>query len=322
MKPPVLIVTYARSAGLIRLLEECAGAGITKFYVAIDGPRTDLALDQQRIMREFLANFEKDSSLNVNVWWRNENLGPAVSVLTAINWFFGIEEEGIILEDDLEPEPDFFNYAEATLAEYRKSENVWIIAGSRLIAPNSEFSEETWSLYPMTWGWATWANRWHLMYQELLSTPKSSWRNWFDRRANYWDVGSRRSKAGYIDAWDLPLASAQFRLKKLTLIPPVNLIRNIGFDSQATHTVSNSYPLNVPTFKLPIKFNQNAMPKRLKNLDYDNALEQKVYFIALKHSLLRVWSNFTDKYFLKLIYSLPLEERIKSVRIPKSSTAP
>jgi hypothetical protein len=322
MKPPVLIVTYARSGGLIRLLEDCASAGITKFYVAVDGPRSDLVLDQQRIMREFLANFEKDSSLNVNVWWRNENLGPAVSVLTAINWFFGNEEEGIILEDDLEPEPDFFKFAEANLAAYRESENIWIIAGSRLIDPNSEFSEALWSLYPMTWGWATWANRWQLMYQELLSTPKTSWRNWFDRRANYWDVGSRRSKAGYIDAWDLPLASAQFRLKKLTLIPPVNLIRNIGFDAQATHTVSNNFPLNVPTFKLPVKFNQLEMPKKLRGLDYDIDLEQKVYFIALKHSLLRVWSNFTDKYFLKLIYGLPLEERLKSVLIPKSSTAP
>jgi len=322
MTSPVLIVTYARSSGLIRLLESCASAGVKRFYVAIDGPRNQLSLDEQALMKNYLAHFQMNSAIEVEIWWRTENLGPAVSVLTAINWFFRNENEGIILEDDLEPEPDFFRFAEASLASYQDSENVWIISGSRLIEPVSENPKGAWSNYPMTWGWATWANKWEMMYRELLSEPRASLTSIFDRRANYWDIGAKRSKAGLIDAWDLPLASAQFRLKKLTLIPPVNLIRNVGFDSQATHTFSDKFPLNIPTFELPTSNQRLEIPSSSRTFDYDRKLGEQVYRITLKHSLLRVWSILTDKYVFKSIYELPLTKRIERVLIPNFPKAP
>ena len=322
MKPPVLIVTYARSGGLIRLLEGCASAGIRKFYVAVDGSRSQESLEEQKVMRDYLASFQKNSDFEIEVWWRTENLGPAVSVLTAINWLFSHEEVGVILEDDLEPNLDFFEFVDKGLTKYQGSDNVWIISGSRLVDPDSKLGSAAWSLYPMTWGWATWASKWDQMYKELLSEPVCLWRNWFNRRANYWDIGSKRSKASFIDAWDLPLASAQFRLKKLTLIPPVNLVRNVGFDSQATHTLSNQFPLNVPTFKLPLNFNYPIFPKILRKLLYDLDLDVKVYSISQKHSFLRIWSYFTDRYYFKSIYPNSLKQRIGRVVIPKSSKAP
>jgi hypothetical protein len=173
----------------------------------------------------------------------------------------------------------------------------------------------------MTWGWATWAHKWELMYRELLSTPRTSLLSFFNRRANYWDIGAQRSKAGLIDAWDLPLASAQFRLKKLTLIPPVNLIKNIGFDSQATHTTSDIFPLNILTFELPSNYQQLEMQSP-KTFDYDQKLEEKVYRISTKHSLLRIWAFFSDRLFFKSIYESPLAARIERVLIPNSPKAP
>ena len=322
MKPPVLIVTYARSAGLIRLLEECTDAGITKFYVAVDGGRSEKSFNEQKIMRDYLAIFRRNPNFHVEVWWRSENLGPAVSVLSGINWLFQFEDNGIILEDDLEPNSDFFEFVDKGLAKYESSENVWIIAGSRLVEPDSKIGVASWSRYPMTWGWATWANKWELMYKELLSEPKALWRDWFNRRANYWDIGSRRSKKSLIDAWDLPLASAQFRLKKLTLIPPVNLIRNLGFDSQATHTLNDQFPLNVPTFRLPVNFNYPNAPKVVNKLPYDLDLDKRVYSISKKHCFLRIWAYLTDKHYFKSIYPDSLKRRIAGVLIPKSSKAP
>ncbi len=321
MTSPVLIVTYARSAGLIRLIESSLKSGVKSFFIAIDGPRNQFALSEQAIMKKYLENFQLDLSLEVNIWWRKENLGPAVSVLSAINWFFENVSEGIVLEDDLEPEDDFFKFANLSLLNYRDVDNVWIISGSRLIEPFSENPVSTWSNYPMTWGWATWANKWQLMYRELLSQPRASLANIFDRRSNYWDIGAKRSKGGFIDAWDLPLASAQFRLKKLTLIPPVNLIRNVGFDSQATHTISDQFPLNIPTFQLPMDYQHPKIPTS-KMLDYDSKLEDEVYRITIKHSLLRVWSFFTDRFLLKLIYELPLVKRIEVLKTPNVTTTP
>lgn len=316
MTPPVLIVTYARSLGLIRIIEICVSAGVKKIYVAVDGPSSDLSKNEQKAMKNFLSGAENKFDIHLKVWWRTSNLGPAVSVLTAIKWFFKSESEGVILEDDLIPDTSFFAFAKEGLERYRSNEEIWIIAGSRLIDPDSQKNETSWSKYPMTWGWATWSSKWESMQKELLSNSKPPIRNLFNRRANFWDTGSKRSRLGFIDAWDLPLASAQFRMNKFTLIPPVNLIRNIGFDLQATHTFANIYPLDIQTYSLPNEFNFQNQPENKISLQYDLQLDRKVYSIRFRHTLLRILSPFKDKLMLKRIYNESLAHRVAKVELP------
>ena len=50
MKYPVLIVTYARPEGLRRIIEAAQEAGVTRFYVAIDGPRNKEIEASQQVM--------------------------------------------------------------------------------------------------------------------------------------------------------------------------------------------------------------------------------------------------------------------------------
>ena len=53
MKYPVLIVTYARPEGLRRIIEAAQEAGVTRFYVAIDGPRNKETEASQQIIHKF-----------------------------------------------------------------------------------------------------------------------------------------------------------------------------------------------------------------------------------------------------------------------------
>ena len=53
----------------------------------------------------------------------------------------------------------------------------------------------------------------------------------------------------------------------LSIIPAVNLVSNIGFGKDATHTTSNANKsefaeLRITEFKFPIKFNEIVVPDR------------------------------------------------------------
>jgi hypothetical protein len=60
------------------------------------------------------------------------NQGCRLGVSRAITWFFEQVEEGIILEDDCVPHPEFFPYCATLLEHYRHDMRVWCISGNNL----------------------------------------------------------------------------------------------------------------------------------------------------------------------------------------------
>ena len=60
----------------------------------------------------------------------DKNLGCKKGVSKAVSWFFEHEEQGIILEDDCVPHPDFFIFCENLLDRYSKEYKVTTITGS------------------------------------------------------------------------------------------------------------------------------------------------------------------------------------------------
>ncbi len=291
---PALIISFARKEGLERLVTASLNAGIKKIYVAIDGPKNDIHLAVQSKMRSFLENIQNAENIEVQIWQREKNLGAAVGVLTAINWFFRNEEAGYILEDDLVPSTDFFSFAGNALERYRDQPEIWLIAGSRMNPEKVPPLTSEWSHYPMIWGWATWSDRWNSMYAKLTENEQPSLRSFFDKRVNFWSAGAFRAQRGLVDAWDIPLACAQSRENRLTVIPPVNLVSNIGFDMNATHTSGEVFPLNHPVRKLTTNYQlSNSLDHKLAQ-DYDRLLERKLFKIKFHHSFLRIYAPILD----------------------------
>jgi hypothetical protein len=82
----------------------------------------------------------------------------------------------------------------------------------------------------------------------------------------YWERCFQRTYARKLDAWDYRWTLSLWNHHMVCIIPRVNLVRNIGFDSQATHTVerefanlemhhvqSMTFPLHMPQEKAPNK---------------------------------------------------------------------
>ena len=292
---PILFLIFNRPDVTLRVFEEIRRAQPKKFYIAADGPRSERP--DERILcekaREILDKI--DWHCDVHTLLREQNLGCKDAISSAITWFFEQEEEGIILEDDCLPSNSFFRYCDTLLEKYRFDTRIRHIAGSshqlgRKWGNDSiYFANQT-----HVWGWATWRRVWkdydknleRYQEDEVAAQLANIFTDHFVIQT--WEYIFRQLKAGKIDTWDYQLAIINYFNNGLSINPNANLISNIGFRDDATHTTGVQSPYaNLPVENIDeITYPKYILPE--KAADYavfsrDYNLEEK----WRKHNLLR-----------------------------------
>ncbi|CAN5156144.1 hemolytic protein HlpA [soil metagenome] len=251
---PVLFVIFNRPDVTQRVFDEIRAAQPSRLYIAADGPRkgwpTDKLLCEQS--RDIVKNI--DWECEVKTLFRTQNAGCREGVSSAVTWFFSYEEEGIILEDDCLPAKSFFKFCDTLLERYRFDTRIRHITGCNL-QQGKKWGNYSYYFSNMThvWGWASWKRVWKDYDKNLKKYNKSDVRvqlsNIFADPliVECWEQVFEEVKAGRINAWGYQLDFANFFNNGLTIIPNENLIANIGFRNDATHTVdTNSIYANIP----------------------------------------------------------------------------
>lgn len=312
---PVLIICYARTKRVINLLNQLDQIGISSIYIAIDGPKDSFIAELQTQLFDFLETLPLHRRNSIKLWRRENNLGVAVSVITAIDWFFDHVESGAIVEDDLEIDNSFFPYLKMSLETFRHNSEIMLISGNSL--PQSNFNTDSLQLvnYPQTWGWGTWKDRWTQIRESAYGSSRLHVKNSLSPIHNFWTYGTKRVLRGQIDTWDIPLALFMFETSTFSILPPVNLVSNVGVDAFATHTLSSdafsSQPINQLT-QMP----SNDISKLRSNVRRNNkVLERKVFKIKWFHAFLPIYSSL-DSIRSRLLSLDPLQTRLERVRIP------
>jgi hypothetical protein len=185
-----------------------------------------------------------DWDCEVQTLFRDENLGCRRAISGAISWFFEQVEEGIILEDDCLPSRSFFRFCQELLKRYRDDEQMMAISGDnfqngRVVTRDSYY----FSRYPHCWGWATWRRAWQKYDDTLPGWPAyRESRSFLEIGAdnslfkNYWSRNFTRVVSGEVDSWAYAWTYNCWAHGGLTAIPEKNLVKNIGFGPEATHT--------------------------------------------------------------------------------------
>ncbi|MCR8558586.1 nucleotide-diphospho-sugar transferase [Mucilaginibacter sp. BJC16-A38] len=252
-KSPVLFILFNRPGTTKQVFEKIKEAKPARLYVAADGPRPSRPGEAELCASTRAIIEGVDWECEVKTLFRSENLGCKDAVSSAINWFFDNEHEGIILEDDCLPAPSFFSFCDAMLEKYRNDTRVRHITGCNLQS-GKKWGDASYYFSNIThvWGWASWRRVWadydktlnrynHDIAEKLTGIFHdpfivSSLKHVFDE-----------VKAGKIDTWDYQLDFANFFNNGLTIIPNENLISNIGFGNDATHTLDhNNIYANIP----------------------------------------------------------------------------
>lgn len=293
-KKPVLIIGFSRKEGVERTLLSLVTAGSMRVYLAIDGPKNQNQALLQEEMRASAEKIAAKTGMELHIWQRKQNLGLAVSVVTAIDWFFSEVEEGIILEDDLKFEKSFIDFVESGLEEFRNDSDTWLVSGNRFDSIELFNAKNAWSTYPLIWGWATWKDRWAIMRELLISDGKVINSIQETRVRNYWKTGFQRASSGKLDSWAAPLAAIQHSLRKYSLLPSTNLVSNLGQDVYATHTLTNAAHLNLDIC-IEAGVNEFSIANRQSiSRMIDSAIEIEIYGISSKNSGSQVFMHLFD----------------------------
>ena len=212
-----------------------------RLFLAVDGPRADQPDDKNRCaaVRETLNTV--DWPCDVQYLVRDRNLGCRRAMAGAIDWFFGHVEDGIILEDDCVPSPGFFRFCDQLLSRYRTDERVWIVSGFNALGTWRPSQSSYFFGHTECWGWATWRRAWHQADIDLagLSSPglvAQARRTLGRRRWAYLEPQLKAVAAGELDSWAYAWAFACAAHGGLTALPCENLVKNIGFGPDATHS--------------------------------------------------------------------------------------
>lgn len=241
---PVLFLIFNRPEQTGRVFEAIRRAKPRRLYVAADGPRPHVASDAENCALARQVVGQVDWDCQVQTLFRAQNLGCKDAVSTGITWFFSQEAEGIILEDDTLPDASFFTFCAQLLAHYRHDERVMHIGGS-----NYQFGRKRgkasyyFSNYNHIWGWATWRRTWQHYDGELKNLGPFQENGCIrqivkDKREQaYWLRMFEAVKAGKINTWDFQWTFTVWSRGGISILPNHNLVINIGFGENATHTI-------------------------------------------------------------------------------------
>ena len=259
---PVLFIVFNRPDETKRVFERIAEAKPKKLYIAADGPRlkNESDLEKCKTVRKIILD-KIDWECEVKTLFRENNLGCRVAVSSSIDWFFSQEEEGIILEDDTLADISFFSFCEELLKKYRNDTRIGMISGDNFgFGFKRNIDSYYFTRYTHIWGWATWRRVWEGYSVDIPDYTKFREENWLEdifseeREIEFWKSNFDKVGLQKFDTWDFQFVYHNLKNGRLNIMPAVNLITNIGFNSNATHTTGESKygNLKAESMKFPL----------------------------------------------------------------------
>lgn len=243
LKTPVAFLIFNRPDTTGQVFREIAKAKPEKLLVVADGPRKEKAGEAEKCAqaRKIISSVDWDCEVLTN--YSDTNLGCKRRVSSGLDWVFDTVEEAIVLEDDCLPSRSFFPFCEELLSRFRHDARVMQVSGSNYLDTGTAESY-FFSKYGPIWGWASWRRAWKLYDVDMKLWPMiKKNRLHHDFCFNENEIAAREEIFdsvfnGNIDTWDYQWVFAKLVNNGLSITPQKNLVTNIGFGEDATHTTS------------------------------------------------------------------------------------
>lgn len=242
---PILFLVFNRPDTTRQVFERIRQIRPSQLFVAADGPRQGKEGEQEKTdeVRRLILN-GIDWDCDVKTLFREQNLGCGKAVSEGITWFFEHVEQGIILEDDTLPDLSFFSFCEELLTRYQDNEQIMLITGSNFQgSKNWGKGSYFFSNYVNMWGWASWRRAWQHYDFDLETFETFEQASGLEKllqtsiEVTYWrNIFQSFRTQNRIDTWDYQWIFSVWNRGGLTITPNQNLITNLGFGVDATHT--------------------------------------------------------------------------------------
>ncbi|MCP4443646.1 MAG: nucleotide-diphospho-sugar transferase [Aureispira sp.] len=298
---PILILVFNRPEETQQVFNRLRQIKPKQLFVGADGYRMHKEGEKdkvQAVRNIFLEQIDWDCELKT--LFREENLGCKRAVSGAISWFFEQVEYGVILEDDCIPHPDFIPFCADLLEHYKNQEEIMHIGGfNNLSSRNKSQHDYFFTHYSIVWGWATWRRAWKKLDLSLSSLSHikqnqhlldKTFPNKYSRPyiLEKWE----KTATGELDSWAYAWSFSIATHEGLCILPQQNLIENIGFGEEATHTQSETN-LNTKYSDLRVTFPLRHIA--IDNTNLNDLVDPKMdlnLFYASQKSKFGLWLRY------------------------------
>lgn len=289
METPVVLIVFNRPELTRIVFERVAAMRPRQLLLVADGPRADRHGEAGRCdeVRRIVSAVRWECEVRTN--FAAQNMGCRRRVISGLDWAFEQVEEAIILEDDILPDPSFFRFCQEMLARYRGDDRVSMVTGFNIGAAQATVPESYYfSRLTHIWGWATWRRAWkhydeHMGAWNEPERPAALRRTFPEASARrYWTPileGMYRGTGP--NTWDYQWMFTNIMRDRVSIVPQANLVRNIGFGADATHSTDpNGAPsVGVGSLQFPLRHPGTTEPSaRLDALDQHLSLWHRPAF--------------------------------------------
>lgn len=241
---PVCIFFYNRPEKVDIMINALKDTSFNSIYLIQDGPKN--FKDKEKVIETRTIIEKSINAKNIIKLYRTKNLGLKTSIENGIDFVFKNESEAIFLEDDCIPNPTFFEFCDRLLDYYKNDLRIGAISGYNHFN-KYDFGGHSFGFSEIggIWGWATWKDRWesHNRNMDCINNDyimKNVQKKIANKRIakvklKIWNNYYNLIKQHQSTSWDFPWGFTRFINSYLTIIPNVNLISNIGVESNSTH---------------------------------------------------------------------------------------
>jgi hypothetical protein len=298
-----VFLIFRRPDTTARVFAEIARAKPPKLLVVADGPRPGHPEEAEKCAAARAVIEQVDWPCEVLTNYAETNMGLRNRVSSGLDWAFEQVEEAIILEDDCLPHPTFFRFCEELLERYREDERVMHIAGNDFqwkhpVTKTSYY----YSRRCHCWGWATWRRAWDFYDHNMEKWPEVCDSSLLDYVLSDGGIARERKRVlqstyeRKIDSWDYIWTLSCWMQNGLSVLPNVNLITNIGFGPDGTHTISGSSPLVGP--RNPMMFPLTHPSTMICDIDRDLFYFRNIIRKSVLKRILGKLKNILTEYSL------------------------
>ncbi|MDT9200120.1 class I SAM-dependent methyltransferase [Limnospira fusiformis KN01] len=279
---PVCLILFNRPETTEKVFEAIREVKPPKLFVIADGPRPEKTGEAEKCAaaRAIINRVDWDCEVFTN--YSTVNLGVRKRISSGLTWLFNNVEEAIVLEDDCLPHPTFFRFCQELLERYRDDERVMFISGDNFqFGQNQTEYSYYFSYYAHCWGWASWRRAWQKYDSEMSLWPQVKNADLLSNilqdndAQRFWSNIFQQVYEGF-NTWDYVWQFTCLVNNGLSILPNANLVSNIGFTSDASHTRDVGSKLaNMPTeaMNFPLKH----PPFIIRNTKADNFTEKTIF---------------------------------------------
>lgn len=253
LSTPVALFLFNRPETTVQVFEAIRCARPPKLLVVADGPRPGIPGEAGRCAAARAVIEHVDWPCDVLTNWSDANLGCKRRVSSGLDWVFETVPEAIVLEDDCLPHTTFFRFCEELLERFRDDTRIAQISGNNFqFGRKRSMDSYYFSRYTHIWGWASWRRAWRNYDITMALWPEIRDGGWLADwlgdflAVEYWTAIFDKTHRGEINTWDYQFLFSNWVQGALCILPAVNLVTNIGFGTDSTHTRALCRTANVP----------------------------------------------------------------------------